>query len=109
MQICSIYHIPKDECGGGDAWAAGIIIALQDEQQLSRALRHADLVAALCQNTEGDFSDVTMANLRAAEASIAAGTGEWGVWETKPHHSQLSHISVPKVRCQVHCHLVASR
>lgn len=96
-----IYHVPKDECGGGSAWAAGIIIALQDEpqqsQQLIKALRHADLVAALCQNTEGDFSHVTVADLRAAEASIAAGTGEWGVWETKPHHSQLSQLShVPK-------------
>eukprot|EP00913_Durusdinium_trenchii_P001775 g1645.t1 len=52
-----ISHVPKDECGGGSAWAAGLIHALHvDSLTIPEALRRADLLSALSQNTEGDFS-----------------------------------------------------
>eukprot|EP00912_Choanoflagellata_sp_UC4_P002405 UC4_evm3s1514 len=58
-----IFHVPRDECGGGSAWAAGIMhyfhtFGLEDVE-ISKALRHGDLLAALCQETVGDHSQVT--------------------------------------------------
>ncbi|CAK9112462.1 unnamed protein product [Durusdinium trenchii] len=63
-----ISHVPKDECGGGSAWAAGLIHALHvDSLTIPEALRRADLLSALSQNTEGDFSRVSIQELSAAE------------------------------------------
>lgn len=81
-----VYHRPRDECGGGSAWAAGFIDHIaQDvyrddgssavvdnsvdvhESSLARTLRHADLSAAMCQETIGDHSHVTRAELEAVE------------------------------------------
>ena len=46
-----VWHVPKDECGGGSAWAAGFIHALHVSAVVSPAevLRRADLLSALCQ------------------------------------------------------------
>jgi 2-keto-3-deoxy-6-phosphogluconate aldolase/sugar/nucleoside kinase (ribokinase family) len=77
-----IWHAPRDECGGGSAWAAGMIHALHigwgDEQASTGdghglglapelAMRRADLLAAMCQESRGDFSRVTGAELRRTE------------------------------------------
>ena len=69
-----VWHRPKDECGGGSAWAAGFIHAFHFSSTPlvgSNQLRRADLLAALCQESAGDFSRVTAAELAAAEASFA--------------------------------------
>eukprot|EP01124_Arcella_intermedia_P028941 TRINITY_DN6006_c0_g1_i1.p1 TRINITY_DN6006_c0_g1~~TRINITY_DN6006_c0_g1_i1.p1 ORF type:complete len:601 (+),score=163.09 TRINITY_DN6006_c0_g1_i1:269-1804(+) len=60
-----VHHIPKDECGGGSAWAAGYILGRNEFQSSSEQipwkaiLRRADLLAALCQESVGDHSTVT--------------------------------------------------
>eukprot|EP00933_Yihiella_yeosuensis_P037690 TRINITY_DN31680_c0_g1_i1.p1 TRINITY_DN31680_c0_g1~~TRINITY_DN31680_c0_g1_i1.p1 ORF type:complete len:612 (-),score=93.05 TRINITY_DN31680_c0_g1_i1:78-1709(-) len=64
-----VWHVPKDECGGGSAWAAGLIHALcicPASEEVKDALRRADLLSALCQETEGDFSSVTSGEFHAA-------------------------------------------
>lgn len=67
-----VLHIPKDECGGGSAWAAGLIHALHVAPiSTLSALRRADLLSALCQETVGDFSRVSGDELRAAEQRFA--------------------------------------
>ena len=69
-----VWHRPKDECGGGSAWAAGFIHGVHfasDTKLLVQVMRHADLLAALCQESAGDFSRVTAAELAAAEATFA--------------------------------------
>lgn len=76
-----VWHVPKDECGGGSAWAAGFIHAMHVDparggsaeavgvaDATRRALRRADLLSALCQESEGDFSTVTASELAEAEA-----------------------------------------
>eukprot|EP00051_Salpingoeca_urceolata_P033043 m.18593 g.18593 ORF g.18593 m.18593 type:complete len:709 (+) comp5752_c0_seq2:2506-4632(+) len=78
-----VYHRPKDECGGGSAWAAGIIDSLQthwhkeevdgdhfkdvNDPGSVKDLRRADLLAALCQETIGDHSTVTREKLLSYE------------------------------------------
>jgi len=64
-----VHHRPRDDLGGGSAWAAGMIHALLAEPRLptAAALRRADLLAALSQESEGDFSRVSGAALSAAE------------------------------------------
>ena len=60
-------HLPKDECGGGSAWAAGCIDAYLNNVQDNRLVaRRGDLLAALCQETVGDHSWVTRSNLQCA-------------------------------------------
>jgi Entner-Doudoroff aldolase len=65
-------HVPKDECGGGSAWAAGCIDAYLEAAQQGVAVngamvaRRGDLMAALCQETVGDHSWVTRSNLDCA-------------------------------------------
>ena len=87
-----VWHRPKDECGGGSAWAAGFIHAFHFSSTPlvgTNQLRRADLLAALCQESAGDFSRVTAAELAAAEAAFAgkearlpgAGSGWSGVLE----------------------------
>jgi len=58
-------HTPKEETGGGSAFFAGfvdyVIQSLSEgkkEVDLLKALRRADLLAALCQETLGDWSSV---------------------------------------------------
>lgn len=66
-----VWHSPKDPCGGGSAWAAGLLNALHCEAlPLPKAMRRADLLSALCQESEGDFSQVASKELCAAEAQF---------------------------------------
>jgi len=58
-------HTPKEDVGGGSAFFAGfvdyVIQSLSEgnkEVNLVKALRRADLLAALCQETLGDWSSV---------------------------------------------------
>jgi hypothetical protein len=66
-----VYHIPKDECGGGSAWACGMLDWLvlnpnacslcltllpslfAQDASMSQALRRADLLAGQCWS--GDY------------------------------------------------------
>eukprot|EP00036_Acanthoecidae_sp_10tr_P011946 CAMPEP_0182927644 /NCGR_PEP_ID=MMETSP0105_2-20130417/13893_1 /TAXON_ID=81532 ORGANISM="Acanthoeca-like sp., Strain 10tr" /NCGR_SAMPLE_ID=MMETSP0105_2 /ASSEMBLY_ACC=CAM_ASM_000205 /LENGTH=619 /DNA_ID=CAMNT_0025065601 /DNA_START=14 /DNA_END=1873 /DNA_ORIENTATION=+ len=88
-----VYHRPRDECGGGSAWATGLIDFLgQDifgkgvpqaqadgrdsttdvhDSRLAATARHADLSAAMCQETVGDHSHVTRVDLEAIEKAHA--------------------------------------
>ena len=68
---CPVLHTPKDECGGGSAWAAGYVDARLDGLADAEALRRADLLAALCQESQGDHSDVPRAALEAYERRYA--------------------------------------
>lgn len=76
-----VFHRPLDECGGGSAWAAGFIDALLSEQHgadsdadsIDRAVARADLLAALAQQTRGDFSRVTWTELMDAEQRWCMG------------------------------------
>ena len=67
-----IFHTVREELGGGSAFAAGMISALhfQPLAAVGAALRRADLLAALCQQSAGDFSTVSAAELQAAEQSF---------------------------------------
>ena len=65
-------HVPKDECGGGSAWAAGMIDSFLSGITGAKALRRADSLAALCQNVVGDHSDASRADLNRALASPAS-------------------------------------
>jgi len=69
-----IYHIPKDECGGGSAWSAGYIASMMEikskgEEKINwiNVLRRADLLAALCQETVGDHSIIKASTLLSFE------------------------------------------
>eukprot|EP00045_Choanoeca_perplexa_P017894 m.270959 g.270959 ORF g.270959 m.270959 type:complete len:632 (+) comp17669_c0_seq19:2242-4137(+) len=63
-----VYHVPKDECGGGSAWACGMLDCLfAKDADMTQALRRADLLAAMCQETAGDHSQVTRAALNDVE------------------------------------------
>ena len=70
-----VWHVPRDDLGGGSAWAAGMIHALHfqpvAEGSALEALRRADLLSALCQETAGDFSAVSAQQLAEAERSFA--------------------------------------
>lgn len=84
-----VYHRPKDECGGGSAWAAGFLDSLYfngwarnagDANKSTSdvfagpivdALRRADLLAAMCQETVGDHSQVIRAELSRIEQAHA--------------------------------------
>lgn len=81
-------HTPKDECGGGSAWAAGVIDTLSHKiraagkkkperrdhhvvlgAEVARvASRRGDLLAALAQETIGDHSTASQADLDTIEA-----------------------------------------
>eukprot|EP00911_Craspedida_sp_UC1_P002828 UC1_evm3s2071 len=91
-------HRPRDECGGGSAYAAGMIdsmmtrgftfshgaaagpatVADEDifESPLATAARHGDLLAALCQETVGDHSQVTVQQLEGVEAKAVGTTAD---------------------------------
>jgi hypothetical protein len=79
-----VYHKPKDECGGGSAWAAGIIDRVYQagwanavptgdgttdifDGEMVQAIRRADLLAAMCQESVGDHSQVVRAELAGVE------------------------------------------
>jgi len=85
-----VLHTPKDECGGGSAWAAGVIDGLSEglnevgrrcflrqdgfvvlDPRPMAAIRRADLLAALSQETIGDHSTVTRPQLLADELRFA--------------------------------------
>jgi len=72
---------PKEDIGGGSAWMAGFLHGIYFEPVAEQeALRRADLLASLCQESKGDFSTVTRAQLLASEEAwlgqvAALGTG----------------------------------
>ena len=65
-----VWHIPKEETGGGSAWASGFIYGLLDSSteryadprstDLRHVLRSADVLSALCQESVGDHSTVRL-------------------------------------------------
>lgn len=85
----SVYHLPKDECGGGSAWSSAVIDALNSGAVklvstpnglaaefvgvsnlggpsidcLASVCRRGDVLAALCQEEVGDHSTTTRAEL----------------------------------------------
>lgn len=67
-----VLHRPVENIGGGSAWAAGLIdffLAGDCNRKLEVAtLRHGDLMAALCQETPGDWSMVNREELCKAAA-----------------------------------------
>jgi len=71
-----VVHQPRDELGGGSAWAAGFIDASMEAMEKKQAidevkrLRRADLLAALCQETIGDHSIVPRKLLTEIEAKF---------------------------------------
>jgi Entner-Doudoroff aldolase len=66
-----ILHRPVDALGGGSAWMAGLLDAFMtqglDKCDIVSSLRHADLLAALCQETAGDHSTITRDKLDEVE------------------------------------------
>ncbi|CAJ1380582.1 unnamed protein product [Effrenium voratum] len=83
-----VYHVPQDECGGGSAWAAGMIQALRENLPPMAALRRGDLLAALCQDSAGDFSRVTRPELLAAERRWSDGPAK--LTATRPSSARAS-------------------
>jgi sugar/nucleoside kinase (ribokinase family) len=73
-----VLHRPLENIGGGSAFAAGLIDRLaagrargEDGATLwIEAAHRGDLLAALCQETLGDFSTVQRSELSAAEAAL---------------------------------------
>ena len=65
-----VWHIPKEETGGGSAWASGFIYGLLNRStniyadprraDLRHMLRSADVLSALCQESVGDHSTVRL-------------------------------------------------
>jgi len=80
-----VFHRPKDELGGGSAWAAGYLDMMFDKGEdithLVSAARRADLLAALCQETPGDHSLVTRSQLTEAEATFVGKPAQIGTCE----------------------------
>lgn len=81
-------HEPQEECGGGSAWHAGIIdgiftrgfeppmapgkaLSLGGKELVLKAMRRADLLAAMCQEVPGDHSTVKRHSLAQMEAKFA--------------------------------------
>jgi len=68
-------HTPKEDLGGGSAFFAGFcdyaIQSLSEKREkevdLVKALRRGDLLAALCQETLGDWSSVERSTLHSYE------------------------------------------
>lgn len=71
-----IMHKPKEDVGGGSAWAAGLAHFVMHEgaANVELALRRADLLSSLCQESIGDHSHVTLDELMTAEAKWAGRT-----------------------------------
>lgn len=67
-----VLHRPKEDVGGGSAWFTGLChyIMYEGEENPKLALRRADLLSALCQESLGDHSQVTLSELRDAEAEF---------------------------------------
>ncbi|CAE8708839.1 unnamed protein product [Polarella glacialis] len=93
-------HVPKDECGGGSAWAAGLIDALSrcseaasealkptrdgalvalGGHRATLALRSGDILAALAQESVGDMSTATQADFDMVEQKFRGRTAIIGV------------------------------
>eukprot|EP00055_Hartaetosiga_balthica_P006968 m.23224 g.23224 ORF g.23224 m.23224 type:complete len:621 (+) comp5530_c0_seq5:27-1889(+) len=86
-ELFPVFHKPKDECGGGSAWAAGLLHWIAENKlstlstesglgtpklqitssPLVSAARRADILAALCQESAGDHSQVEYAELQRVE------------------------------------------
>lgn len=64
-----VWHVPKEETGGGSAWASGFLYGLLEggdayadprTAALRGTLRSADVLSALCQESVGDHSTVRL-------------------------------------------------
>ena len=64
-----VWHVPKEETGGGSAWASGFLYGLLEggdayadprSAALRGTLRSADVLSALCQESVGDHSTVRL-------------------------------------------------
>lgn len=64
-----VWHVPKEETGGGSAWAAGFLFGLLQaggglsyadarSVDLSSAIRSGDVLSSMCQESVGDHSTV---------------------------------------------------
>lgn len=79
-----VWHVPKEETGGGSAWASGFIHGLlaagngsyADPRtvDLKHCLRSADVLSALCQESVGDHSTVCLPEFEAKLAEYPAGS-----------------------------------
>jgi len=68
--VAAVLHEPKDECGGGSAWCAGVMDYFMENGLhggCGEAASRGDNLAALCQETAGDHSIVTRAELEATK------------------------------------------
>ena len=66
-----VWHIPKEETGGGSAWASGFLFGLlaagsgvsyadARSVDLSSAIRSGDVLSSMCQESVGDHSTVRL-------------------------------------------------
>eukprot|EP00946_MAST-07B_sp_MAST-7B-sp1_P005192 g5192.t1 len=79
-----VIHVPKDECGGGSAWAAGCIDCVtrfpdESASNLGFVARRADILAALCQEAMGDHSNTSEAEFDAIVERYKGTTARIGV------------------------------
>lgn len=63
----AVFHTPKEPCGGGSCFAAGLIDGCYAELGLADAMHRGDCLAALCQETMGDWSIIDRPMLTRAE------------------------------------------
>lgn len=68
----AVYHTPKEPCGGGSCFAAGLIDGCHAGLTLLDAMHRGNCLAALCQETMGDMSTITRSMLTTAENIIHA-------------------------------------
>ena len=78
-----VWHVPKEETGGGSAWASGFIHGLLEGGAVGYAdprtavmrhpLRSADVLSALCQESVGDHSTVRLPEF---ETKMGESVGE---------------------------------
>ena len=74
-----VWHVPKEETGGGSAWASGFLYGLLEggdayadprSAALRGTLRSADVLSALCQESVGDHSTVRLPGARPAPCPL---------------------------------------
>ena len=88
-------HTPKEECGGGSAWAAGAIFAmLRGENDYSSVCLHGDILAALSQNHVGCHCQATREDFLAAVELAARGHPPNGGSPISHHYFQMGHDAI---------------
>lgn len=91
-------HVPKDDLGGGSAFFAGLMdfiiehnlfrahAAALGDLPIALALRRADLTAALCQETIGDFACTSRVQLASVEALFSNRVADLRSLQTEHPH-----------------------